>query len=552
MMLIPCLWACLLQTTPPWEPIKMPEAVAGKTLRSVAAIDGPRGLIVGDEGLCLETRDGGRTWTPKSLGTKATLRCVRFLNEKEGLIVGDGDPESPKPTGHIVMGRQMTSGIVLWTEDGGETWRKTYAPTNFELTCAEARGGPVQFGNSGGAAHLDGDVLRSAASVRVWKGTEFKSSRCYRALFDIRAVDAKHWIAVGSAVSVGFLPPPTDPLYTSGPCRALYSQDAGEHWAPAKGSEGLGVLSSLAPDAKGLRILAAGDGGGLLSSQDQGMTWKPVESGVQEDLFAIAWNPRDSEMAVATGDRQTVVVSSDGGQRWKRVSAGSSGALHSVAFFGEHVLVLGDAGLARRAPAKALLSAKPVDAAPPPAKPAWKGPTQTQLDRARVGAVSLYEVALDAPAMKLKADFQKEERITAVSPKGYSVEVEVVKGSPPPGQPAKTKAEVEFESLYDHATWKVGESREETSAAGKVVQTRLADEEVQVAGKPYDCIVVQVKMRSTDGGMVVDNKSWFAKSTEIPGIGFVKEEVTQEMAGPQGKIRISQRTALLGVRRAKE
>ena len=40
-------------------------------------------------------------------------------------------------------------------------------------------------------------------------------------------------------------------------------------------------------------------------------------------------------------------------------------------------------------------------------------------------------------------------------------------------------------------------------------------------------------------------KSWFAKSTEVPGLGVVRGETAQEMAGPQGKISVTQSIRLL-------
>jgi photosystem II stability/assembly factor-like uncharacterized protein len=517
----------------------------------MASIDGTSGWMVGDAGLCLETRDGGRTWTPKPLGTQATLRSVRFLNDRSGFIVGDGDPDSPKPKGHVVMGRQMTSGTVLWTSDGGVSWRKTYAPTNFEIYCAETRGGPVQFGNGGGAMHPDGDVLRSGAAAEAWNGSDFKSYRCFRALFDIRALDQKQWVAVGSPVVVGFVPPPTDPLFTNGACRVLVSTDGGEHWAPAKGSDGQGALRALAVEPKGQRLLAVGEGGGMLAGQDGGASWKPVTSGARQDLLGAAWSPTDSKTVVAVGEEQTVLLSSDGGEKWKRMSWAASGALNSVAFFGESMIVAGDGGVCRRASTRALREAKAVEPPAAPAKPAAKGPTKAQQERARVGAVSLYEVSLDAPAMNLKSTFQKEERIIEVTPTGYKVEVEVVKGTPPPGQPAKATAPVDFEGWIDFGSWKVGEVHEEKGGGVTGSRTRLADETVKVGENSWDCFVIQSKARTADGGLVVENKSWFAKSTEVPGVGFVKEEITQDSAGPSGKLRVSQTTTLLSVRRNK-
>lgn len=541
------LSTCFAQASP-WEPLKLPDAAAGKELRGIASPDGRSGWIVGDKGLCLQSQDGGRTWKVRTLGTPATLRSIRFMSEKVGFVVGDGDPEAPKAAGHVVMGRQMTSGTVLWTLDGGETWKKANPPTNFEITCAEARGGPVQFGNSGGEAHLDGDTLRSAADVGKWDGKDFKSSRCYRALFDIRSVDGKQWVAAGSAVSVGFVPPPTDPLYTDGKCRALFSRDGGETWAPSKGSEGPGCLRAV---AVGLRILAVGDGGAILSSEDKGATWKSLTSGCPQDLSAVAWSPTEARTAVAVGDKETALVSSDGGQTWKRTSSGASGGFLAVASFGDGFIAVGDAGLARRASVKALVAAKAVEPPAPAARAPAKGPTKEQLERAQAGSVSLYEVDLDIPAMKMKSNFQKEERITAVSATAYTLEVEVVKGSAPAGQPTKGSVQMEFETLIDYGTWKPGETREENNKADRLSRTRLADETVKVGEKAVDCIVILVKAQTADGGMTIENKSWFAKSTEVPGIGFVKEMITQEVTAPQGKIKVSQSTTLLSFRRGK-
>src|SRR5579862_5882967 len=551
MMVLACLCTCLAQTLP-WEPLKLPEAAVGKTLHGVTSIDSQSGWIVGDTGLCLQTQDGGRTWKLRQLGTQATLRSIRFLDDKIGVVVGDGDPEGPKPTGHVVMGRQMYSGTVLWTVDGGETWRKGHAPTNFEIYCAESSGGPVQFGISGGEAHLDGDIFRSTADVRTWNGTDFKSSRCYRALFDIRALHGKQWVAAGSAVSVGFVPPPTDPLYTNGKCRVLYSQDGGDHWAPSKGSEGTGCLRGLAVAPKGLRVLAVGDAGAVLASEDKGASWKALNTGCAQDLIAAAWSPTEPGMVVAVGDQQTALLSVDGGQTWKRTSSGASGVLLAVAPFGDSFIAVGEAGLARRALAKALRDAKASEPPAPTATPVGKGPTKAQLERAQVGATSLYQFDLDIPAMKLKSSCQKEEKITARSPTGYTVEVQVVKGTPPPGQPAKGTAQMEFGTLVDYGSWKVGEVRDESGKEGKLSRTRLADDAVKVGEQNWDCLVILTKAQTPDGGTTVENKSWFAKSTEVPGVGFVKEEIVQEVTAPQGKIRVSQTTALLSFRRSKE
>ena len=46
----------------PWQAVKLPEAATGRTLRGVFFLDAKQGWVVGDQGLCLATRDGGVTW----------------------------------------------------------------------------------------------------------------------------------------------------------------------------------------------------------------------------------------------------------------------------------------------------------------------------------------------------------------------------------------------------------------------------------------------------------------------------------------------------------
>jgi len=111
---------------------------------------------------------------------------------------------------------------------------------------------------------------------------------------------------------------------------------------------------------------------------------------------------------------------------------------------------------------------------------------------------------------------------------------------------------VEFGTLIEYGSWKVGEVRDESSKEGKLSRTRLADDAVKVGEKSWDCIVILTKAQTSDGGTSVENRTWFAKSTEVPGVGVVKEEIVQEAAAPQGKIRVSQTTALVSFRRGKE
>jgi photosystem II stability/assembly factor-like uncharacterized protein len=327
-----------------WKPARLPDGVTGN-LFSVHFVDPKTGFIAGEKGLCLVTHDAGAAWTRVETGSAATLRCVRFKDAQNGFICGDGDAAAPKPRGHVVFGRPMTSGTLLSTTDGGKTWKSSWLPTNFDVWCVETTAAPLlQIGISGGSAHLDGDIARSHDA-----GANWKSYRCYRALFDIRSIE-KNWIAVGSRVCVGFMPTPTEPTYTNKAVRILFSKDGGEKWDVAKGSDGKGkdILRGLAMK-KGASAIAVGDSGCILLSADGGESWTAAQSGTAERLTGVAFFGANS--AVAVGAKGTVVISADDGKTWKAAATGSEN-LNCVSAAGEVLFAAGEKGTLLRAEAK--------------------------------------------------------------------------------------------------------------------------------------------------------------------------------------------------------
>ncbi|MCZ7648307.1 MAG: YCF48-related protein [Planctomycetota bacterium] len=332
---------------PAWEALNLPEAAAGKALLGVWFLpDGKHGWIVGEKGLCLATADGGTTWAEQKTGSGATLRDVRFLDEKRGWAVGEGDPAGPQPRGHVVMmpGMQMKSATCLTTEDGGATWTNHWVPSNFQIWCVEPAAVPaVQIGNSGGEQHLDGDNFRSADG-----GKTFRSERVFRAVFDVRRVDGDKWALVGSPVSVGFMPTPTSPLYTNRGCRALFSADGGKSWQISKGTEtlkGRACLRRMAFKA-GQPLIAVGDKGAVATSADAGQTWKTVEAPLKQDLRGAAYAGGEGGACLAVGRKGAVLFSPDAGATWKAVPFEGEADLFAVAACGSDFVAVSGAGVA--------------------------------------------------------------------------------------------------------------------------------------------------------------------------------------------------------------
>ena len=136
----------------------------GDNLLSVAFADENHGWIVGTSTLIYRSADGGKSWKPAYLGPTATcsvnLQCgdtlwrrVYFANDRVGWIAGEGptllntkdagktweerdigtdfvilnDVAFHSPNDGIVVGE---NGTIRYTEDGGETWTGVEGVTN--------------------------------------------------------------------------------------------------------------------------------------------------------------------------------------------------------------------------------------------------------------------------------------------------------------------------------------------------------------------------------------------------------------------------------------
>lgn len=82
------------------------------TLRSVHFVDPDQGWAVGDYGVILHTKDGGTNWIHQDSGVRCRLLDIDFRTPQFGIAVG----------GWYETDTGMSRGVVLRTNDGGETW----------------------------------------------------------------------------------------------------------------------------------------------------------------------------------------------------------------------------------------------------------------------------------------------------------------------------------------------------------------------------------------------------------------------------------------------
>jgi len=99
-------------------------------LHAIHFVDPQEGWAVGDEGAIWHTINAGQTWERQPSGVVASLRSVWFLTPYMGWIVGR--EELPGEPG-CVSARSV--GILLFTKDGGLTWRQTALNSFPGLNC---------------------------------------------------------------------------------------------------------------------------------------------------------------------------------------------------------------------------------------------------------------------------------------------------------------------------------------------------------------------------------------------------------------------------------
>ena len=97
-----------------WKQWVPQESGTNGTLYAADFLTTDHGWVVGSRGVILHTEDGGESWADQVSGTTADLFGVHFLNEKRGWAVG-------------------ALGVILATTDGGKSWglQTTNNPATF-------------------------------------------------------------------------------------------------------------------------------------------------------------------------------------------------------------------------------------------------------------------------------------------------------------------------------------------------------------------------------------------------------------------------------------
>lgn len=270
--------ATMVRLNPAGDVAFYPLEIEGDLL-AIACKGDDTALAVGADGVVLRTADGGATWQPIDVGTRALLRAVILSGGTAAYVAGsdivlrsddEGRSFSPVPDaeGEWTAVTTTAKGAQAWlTSAAGEIWRLEGDAIVPAFTSSE---GPLSgIAATPDGAHLvavgaGGLVLRSDDGGAQWSSVTAPTSRDLHAVRIAR--DASLVVAVGAAGGV------------------LRIDDQGAT-AEELLEPGLALRAlHLAIDGHGH---AVGDHGVALETHDAGLHWEPVELGLEQALFGL-------------------------------------------------------------------------------------------------------------------------------------------------------------------------------------------------------------------------------------------------------------------------
>jgi len=280
-----------------WVPYKI--NTGGNDLNTVYFLDSKRGWVGGDGGFLSHTEDGGQSWVPQKVATKAAINDIYFRDKEAGFLLAgnsifitrDGttwtqsrmfmpaefegaDVElysvrfSSKKKGWVVGSiskrERVVDSILVYTDDGGETWRRQRAPSKVELIhidfVSDKRGWIV--GDAG-------TILFTRDAGASWTKQNGGGTGT---LYHVDFRDDKNGWVVGEHGTI------------------LRTTDGGESWTAVPTNVNVTLLSiQFLNDQEGWAI---GRSGTILRSNDEGKTWSLQDSTTKQNLYSLIFNKK--------------------------------------------------------------------------------------------------------------------------------------------------------------------------------------------------------------------------------------------------------------------
>ncbi|MFJ3681340.1 WD40/YVTN/BNR-like repeat-containing protein [Pseudomonas sp. NPDC090208] len=260
------------------RPAQMAAHPDGAVMLAVTTV-ASRVVAVGERGIVVFSDDNGRSWRQASVPVSVSLTAVQFVDAREGWATGHG-------------------GVLLHTQDGGETWSKTLdgvALAQLLLSTAQAGQKAAQGDEDEGARQV------KAAQLMVSDGPD-------KPFFDVYFSDKNNGYIVGAYNLI------------------LRTQDGGKSWQPWQSHiDNSGNLHLYAIRGVGSRLYIVGEQGSVFRSDNGGEDFEAVQTPYEGSYFNVFVD--DTNNLLVSGLRGNAFRSDDNGNDWSKVELPSGASV---------------------------------------------------------------------------------------------------------------------------------------------------------------------------------------------------------------------------------
>ena len=289
-----------------------------KNLYGVSFANTDIGTVVGDDGIILHTKNGGKTWFRQIANNNfqtciisSRLWDVSFFNENIGMAVG-------------------WDGTIIYTTNSGVKW-------NVATT-----GRMVAFYS---AQMLTPTIGFSAGVNTIFQPLIYRTNDCWQT-YDTIIFYPEHGGSYYEAdltdiyfinASKGY----TTARIFNGKGAICQSNDSGYTWDTIYWANY--CLNEITFPSKNIGY-AVGNFGQILKTTDSGVSWTRLTSGTNKDLYAVSFPTED--IGIAVGENGVILRTEDGGSIWFVQNSGTTQNLNKVQFLdSENGFAVGDGGI---------------------------------------------------------------------------------------------------------------------------------------------------------------------------------------------------------------
>jgi photosystem II stability/assembly factor-like uncharacterized protein len=292
-------------------------------IHAVQFIDPREGWAAGDDGVVWHSIDGGKTWERQKTGTRASLRSVHFLTPYTGWAVGR--QELPNGAGSI--------GVMLRTSDGGIEWQEVgvnVLPGLHVVRFFDEKNGLVC---GDGSDAFPSGMFTTTDGGKTWRPVSGPRQPGWRAAdFGSVGIVAGAWGTLGRLHDGTFVEAELDPIGG----RTIHAVKVGEV-SFAVGDGGMVLASTdrkkwgfvnlgLSRDVlascdfrcvaiRGPHVWVAGRPGSfVLHSSDAGKTWEIQKTNLACPINGMTF--LDEKTGWLVGELGTIAGTTDGGKTW--------------------------------------------------------------------------------------------------------------------------------------------------------------------------------------------------------------------------------------------